>query len=197
MLVYQSQFRRGLELTTALSISFASSRRRGVYALCHEFDSRKYAAAAAEVPVVDRHKSNQERTPRVMSPRSAIILTSFYLAATMSALADETPRESASSRLIEELSREFHLDGPRTAEERFYQSTTVMTKVFTDGKKQPGGAIRLFLQATPGEKRKDGKTAFTYSCRRLEIERDDGNKVTVPELEKFTYEIEPGIDAKR
>ncbi len=53
------------------------------------------------------------------------------------------------------------------------------------------------MQASPEEKQRDGKSAFKYSCRRLEIERADGKKVTVPELETFTYQIEPGVDAKK
>lgn len=132
-----------------------------------------------------------------MRQTNVLILSSLFLPASLSIQADETPKAAPASKLVEELSRAFHLDGPRAAEERFYESATVMTKVFADGTKQSAGAIRLYVQATPGEKQKDGKTAFTYGCRRLEIERADGKKVIVPELEKFTYQIEPGVDAKK
>ena len=131
-----------------------------------------------------------------MRSTNVLILFSFFLPASTSVLADESPKGVPASKLVEELSRALHLDGPRAAEDRFYESVTVMTNVFTDGTKQPAGAIRLYVQATPGERQKDGKTAFTYACRRLEIERVDGKKVTVPELETFTYQIEPGLDAK-
>ena len=127
--------------------------------------------------------------------RTTIGSFGLFLLASISVLADETPTKLP--RPSSWQSWEFRLDGPRVAEERFYESATVMTKVFTDGKKQPAGAIRLYVQATPGEKQKDGKTAFKYWCRRLEIERADGQNVTVPELEKFTYQIEPGVDAKK
>ena len=130
-----------------------------------------------------------------MRRTSGLALFGLFLLASMSVWADVTTRETPPPGLAEEL--EFHLDGPRVAEERFYESATVMTKVFRDGKKQPAGAIRLYLQSTPGEKQKGGKTAFKYWCRRLEIERADGQNVTVPELEKFAYEIEPGVDAKK
>src|SRR5262249_15434993 len=126
----------------------------------------------------------------------SLIVAGFLLLASLSALADEKTKETRPSKLADELSRDFNLDGSRGAEERFYESATIMTRVFTDGKKQPAGAIRLYLQASPVEKQKDGRTTFEYSCRRLEIERADGKKVTVPELEKLTYQSEPGIDAK-
>jgi hypothetical protein len=132
-----------------------------------------------------------------MRRTNPLILSSLCVLASTSVLADETPKETAWPKLVQELSREFHLDGPRAAEERVYESTTLMTNVFTDGKKQSAGAFRLYIQATPSEKQERGKTAFKYSCRRLEIERADGQKVTVPELEEFTYQIKPGMDAKK
>jgi hypothetical protein len=132
-----------------------------------------------------------------MRATNRLILFSFLVLASMSVLAVETPGETPSPALTEELSREFHLDGPRAAEERFYESATVTTRVFTDGKTQPAGAIRLYLQAIPGEQQEDGQTSFKYCCRRLQIERADETKVTVPDLETFTYRIEPGVDAKQ
>lgn len=125
------------------------------------------------------------------------ILSGIFLLVSLSARADEKPKQASSPKLEVALTREFQLDAPRAAQEQLYKSVTVMTKVFTDGKTQPAGAIRLYLLATPAEKQKDGKTAFKYSCRRLEVERADGNKVTVPELETFTYQIGPGVDAKK
>jgi hypothetical protein len=135
-----------------------------------------------------------------MRRTNVLILSSIFLLASLTVLADDQPmvsKEAPAPKLVEELSREFRLDGPRAAEERFYASVTVMTRVSKDGQKQPAGTIRLYLRATPGDKQKDGQTAFKYSCRRLEIERADGQKATVPELEKFTYQIEPGVDAKK
>src|SRR5262245_44322965 len=128
-----------------------------------------------------------------MRRTTLLILCCCFVPAALRLPADET---TPSAKPVDDLTRQFHLDGPRAAEERFYVSATIMTKVFTDGKKQPAGAIHLYLQAAPGKKQADGKTAFQYSCRRLQIERADGTKVTVPDLEKFTYQIEPGVDAK-
>ena len=83
-----------------------------------------------------------------MRRTSVLILVSFLPLVSLDVLADENARESKETpppKLVEELSREFSLDGPRASEERWYESVTVMTKVFTDGKKRADGAIRLYV----------------------------------------------------
>ncbi len=133
-----------------------------------------------------------------MCRTNVLVIYGVFLLASLSEVAyGNEPKEAPSAKLAEELSREFRLDGPRAEEERFYESTTEMTRAFKDGKTEPAGTFRLFLQATPVKKDKDNKPTFQYSCRGFVLESADGKKQTVPALEKFTYQIEPGIDAKK
>ena len=50
-----------------------------------------------------------------MRATNRLILSSSLVLASMSVLSDETPGEPPSSALADELSREFHLDGPRAS----------------------------------------------------------------------------------
>jgi len=109
-----------------------------------------------------------------------------WLAAAMAAgLAALAPKTEAASPVQSVLQHEVDLSGARSAGTRYFDMTTALMSIESNGTRGEAESLRVQLQAVPTQD--SAGPATEYTCRQFLLVKANGTRVSIPALSGWTH----------